>query len=71
MHEIVNSVGLALTDLFPPRPVAEGRGKPERRPFHAEDILRCIAFEALVVTMAATSLLAGPLSDTELSPGGK
>lgn len=65
VHEIVSSVGLELTDLFPPRAVPKGKGKPERRPFHPEDILRCIAFEALVVAMAATSLLAGPLTDID------
>lgn len=65
VHEIVSSVGLELTDLFPPRAVPDGKSKPERRPFHAEDILRCIAFEALVVVMAATSLLTGPLTDID------
>ena len=66
-HEIVTSVGLELTDLFPPRKIPEGKGKPERRPFPAADILRCIAFEALVVSMAAKSLQIGPLSDVDLA----
>lgn len=65
VHEIVNSVGLHLTDLFPPDEIKDGKGKPERRPFPAADILRCIAFEALVVAAAATTRLAGPLSDID------
>src|SRR5688500_12972038 len=47
VHEVVSSVGLELTDLFPPQELEFGQGKPERRPFSAADILRCIAFEAL------------------------
>jgi len=58
-HEVVSAVGLDLGDLFPPRKIGFGNGKPERRPFHAADILRCIATEALVVAMAATRLQAG------------
>ncbi|SFO12260.1 DNA primase [Nitrosospira briensis] len=64
-HEIVSSVGLQLTDLFPTGEIKDGKGKPERRPFPAADILRCIAFEALVVAVVATTRLAGPLSDTD------
>jgi hypothetical protein len=65
VQEIISSVGLELTDLFPQNEIQEGKGKPERRPFPATDILRCIAFEALVVAAAATKRLAGPLSDTD------
>lgn len=64
-HEVVSSVGLDLTDLFPPRRIDEGNGKPQRPPFPAADILHCIAFEALVVAMAAKSLLAGSLSEVD------
>lgn len=50
-HEIVSAVGLQITDLFPPRPDDPAHvGKPERRPFPATDILRAIAFEALLVS---------------------
>jgi len=45
VREIVAEVGLELSDLFPPRP-ASHRHKPERRPFHAEDVLRAVASEA-------------------------
>ncbi|WP_235001463.1 hypothetical protein [Nitrosovibrio sp. Nv4] len=64
-YEIVSAVRLDLSDLFPPREIGFGKGKPERRPFPAADILRCIAFEALVVAMAAKSLLAGSLSEVD------
>lgn len=56
VHEVVSAIGLEICDLFPPR---ESHGKPERRPFPAMDALRGIAFEALVVSAAASALLAG------------
>ena len=56
VHEVVGAIGLEISDLFPPR---ESYGKPERRPFPAMDALRGIAFEALVVSAAASALLAG------------
>ncbi len=56
VHEVIAAIGLDISDLFPPR---ESYGKPERRPFPAMDALRGIAFEALVVSAAASALLAG------------
>lgn len=56
VHKVVGAIGLEISDLFPPR---ESYGKPERRPFPAMDALRGIAFEALVVSAAASALLAG------------
>jgi hypothetical protein len=56
VHEVVGAIGLDISDLFPLR---ESYGKPERRPFPAMDALRGIAFEALVVSAAASALLAG------------
>ena len=56
VHEVIAAIGLEMSDLFPPR---ESYGKPERRPFPAMDALRGIAFEALVVSAAASALLAG------------
>ena len=55
-HEVVAAIGLDISDLFPPR---EHCGKPERRPFPATDVLRAVAFEAMVVSAAASALLAG------------
>lgn len=66
VHEVVGSVGLRIDDLFPPREVADGKGKPERRPFPAADVLRAIAFESTLVLVAAADLLAGnPFNDTD------
>lgn len=61
--EILAAIDLRLEDLFP-EPLQHGR--PERRPFPAADILRCIAFEALVVAAAGAALLAGkPFSEVD------
>ena len=54
--DILAAVDMDIADLFPPR---QHHGKPERRPFPAVDVLRCIAFESLVVSAAAVALLAG------------
>ncbi len=67
VHEVVQAVGLSLSDLFPEKLSNEALAiKGERRPFPAADVLRCIAFEALVVLMAGTALMAGePFSDAD------
>lgn len=52
--EIVGAIGLELSDLFPERPTH--RGKSERRPFPATDVLRAIEHEALIVAVAASHL---------------
>lgn len=60
VHEVVSAAGLEISDLFPPRPSDSAHtGKPERRPFPATDILRAIAFEALVVSCAAATMATG------------
>lgn len=56
--DILAAVGLGLTDLYPDRLTDDGI-KGERRPFLAADVLRCVAFEALVAAAAATSMSAG------------
>ncbi len=67
VHEVVQAVGLSLSDLFPEKLTNEAHAiKGERRPFPAADVLRCIAFEALVVLTAGAALLAGqPFSDAD------
>jgi len=54
--EIMSAIGLTLEDLFPAN--ARHHGKPERRPFPAADVLRAVAFEALVVCSTAAAMLA-------------
>lgn len=62
--DVLAAVGLSITDLFPERLTDHAKG--ERRPFPAADILRAIAFEALVVLLAGTALLTGtPLPDVD------
>lgn len=55
--DVVESVGLEISDLFPASET--NFSKPERMPFSALSALRAVAFEALVVAAAASSLLAG------------
>ena len=64
VHSVLSAVSLDMDALFPEREIQHGR--PERRPFPAADVLRCIAFEALVVAIAGTALLSGhPFTDTD------
>lgn len=58
VQQIVAAIGLDISDLFPPRETTH-QARPERRTFPAADILRCIAFEALVVMTAGAALLDG------------
>src|SRR5260370_25238921 len=53
--DVVAAIGLELHDLFPPRTAAHGV-KGERRPFPASDVLRSVAFEVLIVAVAASRL---------------
>lgn len=63
-HEIVAAVGLRLDDLFPERPTH--RGKPERLPFPAADVLRALDREALLVAVTASHLgNGGALTDDD------
>ena len=65
VNEIVSAVGLTLSDLFPERPLDHHQSK-ERRPFNAADVLECVAFEALIASVAAGNMAEGwPLSDVD------
>jgi hypothetical protein len=65
VEEVLSAVGLEMDVLFPPTPIEYG--KLERRPFPAADVLRCLAFEALVVATAGAALLTGspPFSEAD------
>lgn len=64
--EILAAIGLTFDALFPEPIRTMTAGKPERRPFPAADVLRAIAFEALVVGVAASAMLAGePLNTVD------
>jgi hypothetical protein len=56
--EVLAAVGLTMEDLFPERQEGYG-GAKERRPWNAIDVLRCVAFEALIVMIAARNLAQG------------
>ena len=64
-HQIVEAVGMDLTDLFPSDNninylKANNQGnKPVRRPFYATDLLKIIQFEALITSIAAFDLSQG------------
>lgn len=58
IQSILTSAGVSYDDLYPPRGLDDHK-PPERRPFPAADILRAIAFEATVVAVAGSALLAG------------
>lgn len=64
-HEVLAAAGLGMEDLFPEREI-QHHVKGERRPFPASDILRCLAFEALVVASAGAAMVTGqPLSGVD------
>jgi hypothetical protein len=63
--DVLAAVGLDFDALFPERPI--GDRKPERRPFSAEDALRCLELEATLVYLAAMDIRAGKaLSDEDI-----
>ena len=65
VEAVLVAIGMNISDLFPPR-VVDHRVKPERRPFPAADVLRAVAFEAMVVAAAAVAMLAGePFSEID------
>ena len=56
VEAILDAVGMTFGDLFPPRPLGNCT-HPERRPFPAADVLRCLAHESLVVASCVASML--------------
>lgn len=65
VHSVLSAAGLTFDDLFPSRDLGD-HTKREGRPFPAADILRAIAFEALVVAVAGSAMLAGePFNDID------
>lgn len=60
-RSVLNSVGLDFEDLYPSTRRSDHRRRGERRPFWPEDVLCCLANEALVVGIAAEDALQGRL----------
>ena len=69
--EIVASVGMDLTDLFPPDDSSllyrTKPAKSERKPFYPSDLLKITRFEALIVAMVARDITKGKnVSESDL-----
>jgi hypothetical protein len=58
VEDVLAAIGLDFDDLFPDK-LNEHRYSPERRPFHATDVLRAVSFEALVAGIILGRLGAG------------
>jgi hypothetical protein len=58
VQSILSAINLEFDALFPERAIV-AHGKPERRPFPATDVLRAIAFEARLVSIAALDMAKG------------
>jgi hypothetical protein len=64
-EDVLRTVGLTFEALYPEKAVSDCI-HPERGRFPAMDALRCVAFESLVVAIAAETLAAGSnLSDAD------
>ncbi|PTR15060.1 hypothetical protein C8R31_10486 [Nitrosospira sp. Nsp2] len=57
-RDVLAAVGLTLEDLFPERQGGY-TGAKELRPWAAIDVLRCVAFEALLVSISANNIAKG------------
>jgi hypothetical protein len=62
--DVLNAAGLELRDLFPK---SVGDKRPVRRPIPAQDAMHCLAFEGLIVFLAAKDVRAGKaLNDDDI-----
>ena len=63
IESVLSAAGLTFADLYPRGAIAHAC-KRERHPFSAVDVLRAIAFEATLVSIAAADLSRGrPLTE--------
>ena len=53
-EEVVNSVGMEMTDLFPDQ--QKYHSPPERRPFSADQAAKVIAMDAMTLAMTAAKI---------------
>lgn len=56
--DVLAAIGLEFSDLFPEKRIGHNV-KRERHPFPASDVIKCLAFEATVLLMAAAKLATG------------
>jgi len=63
VDSVVGAIGMDMTDLFPPNSKRRDypvEGKPRIKPaFYASDLIRILAFEALVVSICAHDIRKG------------
>jgi hypothetical protein len=65
-EDVLGSVGLDFSALFPEKPRNGLYVKNPRRPFSPMDVLRCLEFEAILVATAAGNIAQGVvLSETD------
>lgn len=64
-HDVVSSLGLELSDLFPERLEVHA---PTKKRFMPQDVLQCLAGETLFMVMCADSLAKGEvLPDSDIA----
>lgn len=63
-EDVLAAVGLTFSDLFAPRETNH-HGKPERRPFPAADVLRCLFSEGLVIASSGRSVMNGTWKESD------
>jgi hypothetical protein len=68
VQEIVGSIGMNLSDLFPPDDKLSHHKPRVKNAFYATDLLRVIEFESVLVSVAASNLANGvKLNDNDRS----
>lgn len=64
VYDVLASIGLNLSDLFPPKPSAPGAGTPrQRRPWSASELLRLAAHEATLAVLITADITSGRDAD--------
>jgi hypothetical protein len=64
VEEILGAVGLEFDALFPEKPI-DHHVKPERRPFHAGDVLEAIRAELDIASLVMSDMAQGRAASTE------
>ena len=64
IHDVLAALGLEADSLFPDKLLPNG-AKPERRPFPAADVLRCLSDESMIVASCAVTMLDGRFTQSD------